>query len=205
MEHDDCPLVHRKLIDTGRVLLAFSHYSKDLITQSVWQRTIRRYSSKKTSNRRPLICIYNILRGPLHSLVHTHANLQIRIHPSLHGACTCIDTCTLYTCMHIHMLVHAPHLLYFHLVYPHQLFFFFLLSVELCILVFLHVCVWRCGEVEDCQCEFNVISAVKSAKQSGGGKRPWWGQCLTNANVGLSRPRKPLKMRNAPTISRLRR
>lgn len=148
MEHDDCPLVHRKLIDTGRVLLAFSHYSKDLITQSVWQRTIRRYSSKKTSNRRPLICIYNILRGPLHSLVHTHANLQIRIHPSLHGACTCIDTCTLYTCMHIHMLVNAPHLLYFHLVYPHQLFFFFCFLLNyaywcFCTFVYEDVGKWR--------------------------------------------------------------
>lgn len=52
-----------------------------------------------------------------------------------------MDTCPVYTCPHTDMQAHTPHLQCFYFIYPHQLF---LLSVELCILMFVYE-VWGSG------------------------------------------------------------
>lgn len=62
------------------------------------------------------------------------------------------------------MLVHTPHVLYFHLVYPSQLFCFLLNYAYWCFSTFAYE--ERCMEVKDCQYELTV-SEIKSAKQSG--------------------------------------
>lgn len=117
----------------------------------------------------------------------------------MHGHMHCV-----HVYVHTDMQAHALHLLYFHFVYPHQLF---LLSVELCILVFLQVCVWNVGkQAEGCQCELTVVSAVKKVRNSPAVPRSRDEVSAKQMQMEACQgPWTLLKMRNAQTISRLRR
>lgn len=156
--HHDCPSIHRKLIDTGRILLAFSHYSVDLIAPSVWQRRVRRYRSKKTSNRSSLICICNIF-SPWPPCVN-------RAHPRIF---TNMNTSVSASCVHslrVYMHRYAPARTHIHCTSTPVIHIscFFSLSPELCMLVSPHVLCMKCGGA--------VVSAVKSEKHAGCAKKP---------------------------------